>query len=78
MQTNEETTSDLPGIDDRENNELHLNHINCESTDTESDTDNTISVNMITVENDCSHIILLFTYTRKSLGTSPELLHHTH
>ena len=52
MQTNEETTSDPPGIDDTGSNELQLNHINCESSDTESDTDNTISVNMITVEND--------------------------
>ena len=51
MQTNEETTSDPPDIDNTENKELQLNHINCESTDTESDTDKTISVNMITVEN---------------------------
>ena len=57
MQTNEETTSDPPGIDNTENYELLLNHINCESTDTESDTDNTISVNMITVENDYEPII---------------------
>ena len=35
----------------------HKNHINCESTDTESDTDNTFSVNMITVENDYEPII---------------------
>ena len=57
VQTNEETTSDPPGINKTENNELQLNHINCESTDTESDTDNTISVNMITVENDYEPII---------------------
>ena len=57
MQTNEETTSDPPGIDDTGSNELQLNHINCESPDTESDTDNTISVNMITVENDNEPII---------------------
>ena len=50
MQKNEETTSDPPGIDDTGSNELQLNHINCESSDTESDTDNTISVNMITVK----------------------------
>ena len=57
MQTNEETTSDPPGIDGTGSNELQLNHINCESTDTESDTDKTISVNMITVENDYEPII---------------------
>ena len=57
MQTNEETTSDPPGIDDTGSNELQLNHINCEASDTESDTDNTISVNMITVENDYEPII---------------------
>ena len=34
-----------------------MNHINCESTDSESDTDNTISVNMITVKNDYEPII---------------------
>ena len=52
MQTNEETTSGPPGIDDTESNELQLNHINCESTDTESNTDNTLSKSLITVEND--------------------------
>ena len=31
--------------------ELQLNHINCESTDSESDTENTLLVNMIKVEN---------------------------
>ena len=57
MQTNEETTSDPPGIDDTGSNELQLNHIKCELSDTESDTDNTISVNIITVENDYKPII---------------------
>ena len=52
VQTNEETTSDTPGIDNTEKTELQLNHINSESTDSESDTDNNISVNMISVEND--------------------------
>ena len=33
------------------------NQINCASSDTESDTENTISVNMITVENDYEPII---------------------
>ena len=57
VQTNEETTSDPPVIDDKGSNELQLNHINCESTDTESDKDNTISVNMITVGNNYEPII---------------------
>ena len=57
FKTNEEITSDLPGIDNTENNELQLNHINCEPTDTESDTDNTMIVNMITVENDYEPMI---------------------
>ena len=43
--------------DDTESTELQLNHINCESTDSKSDTNNTISVNMITVENDYEPII---------------------
>ena len=52
VQATEETTSDPPGIDNTESTEPKLNHINCESTDSESDTNNTISVNMITLEND--------------------------
>ena len=56
VQTNEEITSDPPGIDNTENTELQLNHINCESTDSESDTDSNISVNMISVENDYESI----------------------
>ena len=31
---------------------MQLNHINCKSTDSESDTESTISINMIHVEND--------------------------
>ena len=60
VQTTEETTSDRPGIagfDDTENIELQLNHINCESTDSESDTNNNILVNMIKVENYYESII---------------------
>ena len=40
-----------------ESTELQLNHINCESTDSESDTDNAISIKMIHVENDNEPII---------------------
>ena len=57
VQTNEETTLDPPGIDDTENHEIQLNHIHCESSDTESDTEKIISVNMITVENDYEPVI---------------------
>ena len=40
-----------------ESTELQFNHINCVSTDSESDTNKTISVNTITVENDYEPII---------------------
>ena len=57
VQTTEETISDPPGIDSTKNTELQLNHINCESTDSESDTENTISTNMIKLENDYETVI---------------------
>ena len=76
MQTNEETVSDPPGFDDKENNELQLNHINCESTDTESDTDNTISVNMITVEKDYEPIIYEQPLSSHVYENQLELLHN--
>ena len=50
VQTTRETNSDPPGIYNTESTEIQLNHINCESTDIESDTENTILVNMIEVE----------------------------
>ena len=55
VQATQETQSDPPGIDNKETTELQLNHINCESTD--SDTENTILINMIHVENDYEPII---------------------
>ena len=76
MQTNEETTSDPPGIDDTGSNELQLNHINCESSDTESDTDNTICVNMITVINDYEPIIYEQPFTSHANGNQLKLLHN--
>ena len=76
VQTNEETLSDPPGIDDTGSNELQLNHINCESSDTESDTDNTISVNMITVENDYVSIIYEQPFSSHIYETQLELLHN--
>ena len=56
VQTNEKITSDPPGIDNTENIEIQVNHKNCESTDSESDTDNNILVKMISVENDYESI----------------------
>ena len=76
VQTHEETTSDPPGIDDTGSNELQLNHINCESSDTESDTDNTISENMITVENDYEPIIYEQPFTSHINENQLELLHN--
>ena len=75
VQTNEETTSDPPGIDNTENTELQLNHINCESTDSESDTDNTISVNMIKVENDYETIVYEQPFSSHIYQNQLELLH---
>ena len=55
-------------------NELQLIHINCESSDTESDTDNTISVNMITVENDYEPIIYAQPFTSHIYENQLDLL----
>ena len=76
VQTNEETTSDTPGIDNTENNELQLIHINCESTDTESDTDNTFSVIMITVKNDYEPIIYEQPFSSHINENQLELVHN--
>ena len=76
MQTIEERISDPPGIDNTENKELQLNHINCESTETENDTDNTISVNMITVEYDYEPIIYEQPFSSHIYENQLELLHN--
>ena len=76
VQTNEEKTSDPPGIDDTGSNKLQLNHINCESSDTESDTENTIFVNMITVKNDYEPIIYEQPFTSHIYENQLELLHN--
>ena len=76
MQTNEETTSDPPGIDDTESHEIQLNHIHCESSDTESDTENTISVKMITVKNDYEPIIYEQPFTSHIYEHQLELHHN--
>ena len=46
-----------PGIDDTVTDTLQLNQINCGSSDSESDTENTLSINMIKVENDYEPVI---------------------
>ena len=76
VQSNEETTSYPPGIDDTGYNELQLNQINCGSSDTESDTENTISINMITVENDYEPIIYEPPFTSHIYENQLELLHN--
>ena len=76
VQSNEETTSDPPGIDDTGSNELQLIQINCGSSDTESDTEKTISVNMITVENDYEPIIYEQPFTSHIYENQLELLHN--
>ena len=65
-----------PGIDDTGSNELQLNQINCGSSDTESDTENTISVNMITVKNDYEPIIYEQPFTSHKYENQLELLHN--
>ena len=57
VQSNPETTSDPPGIDDTVTDTLQLNQINCTSSDSESDTENTLSINMRKVENDYESVI---------------------
>ena len=42
VHSTEETQPDPPGIGKNESTELQLNHINCDSTVSESDTENTI------------------------------------
>ena len=76
VQSNEETTSDPPGNDDTGNNELQLNQINCGSSDTESDTENTITINMIAVENDYEPIIYEQPFTSRIYENQLELLHN--
>ena len=76
VQSNPETTSDPPGIDDTGNNELQLNQINCESSDSESDTENTTSINMIAVENDYEPIIYEQPFSSHIYENQLELLHN--
>ena len=57
VQKTEETKSDPPGTHSTESIELQLSRISFESTDSESDIDNTISVIIIKVENDYEPVI---------------------
>ena len=76
VQTNEEITSDPPGIDNTENIELQVNHINCASTDSESDTDNNILINMITVENDYESVTYEEPFSSHTYENQLELLNN--
>ena len=76
VQSNPETTSDPPGIDDTVNDMLQLNQINCESSDSESETENTISINMIAVENDYEPIIYEQPFSSHIYENQSELLHN--
>ena len=66
----------IPQVDDTGSHELQLNQINCGSSDTESDTENTVSVNMITVENDYEPIIYEQPFTSHKYENKLELLHN--
>ena len=74
VQSNPETTSDPPGIDDTVNDTLQLNQINCGSSDSESDTENTLSINMIAVENDYEPIIYEQPFSSHLYENQSELL----
>ena len=76
VQSNPETTSDPPGIDDTVNDTLQLNQINCGSSDSESDTENTLSINMIAVENDYEPIIYEQPFSSHIYENQSELLHN--
>ena len=55
---------------------LQLNQINCESSDSESETENTISINMIAVENDYEPIIYEQPFSSHIYENQSELLHN--
>ena len=52
VQSTEETHSDPPAIDKTERSEFQLNHIPCETTDDESETENTLLINMLHIKKD--------------------------
>ena len=76
VQSNPETTSDPPGIDDTVTDTLQLNQINCGSSDSESDAENTLSINMIKVENDYEPVIYEQPFSSHIYENQSELLHN--
>ena len=76
VQSNPETTSDPPGIDDTVTDTLQLNQINCGSSDSESDAENTLSINMIKVENDYEPVIYEQPFSSHIYENQLELLHN--
>ena len=52
VQSKNETSADPPGIDITETSELQVSHIQCESTDEETETENTLSFNMSRIEHE--------------------------
>ena len=76
VQSNPETTSDPPGIDDTVTDTLQLNQINCGSSDLESDAENTLSINMIKVENDYEPVIYEELFSSHIYENQSELLHN--
>ena len=76
VQSNPETTSDPPGIDDTVTYTLQLNQINCGSSDSESDAENTLSINMIKVENDYEPVIYEQPFSSHIYENQSELLHN--
>ena len=74
VQSNPETTSDPPGIDDTVTDTLQLNQINCTSSDSESDTENTLSINTIKVENDYESVIYEQPFSSHIYENQTELL----
>ena len=76
VQSNPETTSDPPGIDDTVTDTLQLNQINCGSSDSESDAENTLSINMIKVENDYEPVIYEQPFSSHIYENQSEFLHN--
>ena len=52
VQSTNETSTDPPGIDIIETSEPHLIDIHCQSTDDESETENTLVINMLILEHE--------------------------
>ena len=67
---------DTTGIDDTITDTLQLNQINCGSSDSESDAENTLSINMIKVENDYEPVIYEQPFSSHIYENQSELLHN--